>query len=432
MAKDNEKKSQLHQKILTRWLTAVSCGDFEQAIRLDFHHYSNLVKSNEDIRYWDRWQKDTHPMRSQLTNRFQRDTPTRISPNQQEYIRFAIVHHNYSGLAHEVQISRNIQFLRRQGYYLDFKVIYLFDSLPEAKRHAANLYQISESNVIFLSAGSYLEAATKLDVACQNILFSTILYPSLFNVAFWMSLFNTHPRQKFLQMKYYPWQAGRIAEWAGGRRRMGDFFSYSGFDFLQLETLDLSVEFSTRSEGSFNASGKTTFGSISRPEKIADPTYNKFIESILRDHTELTYLYAGRPENVHVIPNSIRTMTNVEPLGWVDPTEAIEKFTIYLEPFPWGGGEMSFLALRAGVPYLSLGTKENRRFGLFDFLQQVAASGPDILQYSFCNSVEELRSKILQLTETPNLRKQLGKSWQSHITCWRPSDVDRWVDFLTK
>lgn len=428
-------KSGLHRKILAMWHAAIEAGDFEQAIRLDFYHYEHLVKATEDLAYWDRWQDDTHAARSALSARMVAAAPSRTLPLAVANSRFAIVNHNYSGLAHEVQLSRNIQYLRRQGKVLDFDVIYLFDSLPDARQRAAMLYQIPESKVIFLAADSYQKAAERLDLACLRSDYRTVLYPSLFNMAFWMSLFTTHPRQKFLQMKYYPRQTGRIAQWAGGRRTTDELFTIRGCDFLQLETLDLGVDLlpePATSTAPRQATGQTmTFGSISRPEKVADPSYNRFVETLLRERPSLNYLYAGRPDAVQVIPEAVRSLRNATAIGWVNPESAIRRFAIYLEPFPWGGGEMSLLALRAGIPYLSLGTEENIRFGMFDFLRLIASSGPDILQFSFCKTTDELRSKLLQLVDDATLRHQLGDAWRKQVKDWRPGDVERWHHFLT-
>lgn len=423
-------KSKIHQSLLSKWLIAVDSGEFDKAIQLDFYHYSHLVKSTEDIQFWNRWQQDTHGARMELSRRILQVAPDRPMPRCSVTDKFAIVNHNYSGLAHEVQLSRNIQFLRRQGMHLDFDVIYLFDSFPDARQRAAQLYKIPESNLIFLSADSYEKAADRLDLACRRFSYRTVIYPSIFIMAFWMSLFNSHPRQKFLQMKYYPWQAGRIAQWAGGRRSGGECYSINGFEFLQLETLDLEAEYTPVGLVSSSEPKGITFGSISRPEKIANPDYNCFIQSVLSDRHDITYLYAGRQEGIHAIPNTIRQMPNAEYIGWVEPEVAIKDFAIYLEPFPWGGGEMSFLALKSGVPYLSLGTEENIRFGLFDFLRLIADSGPDLLQYSFCNTQEELRGKLLQLADDPALRHMLGDAWRTHIASWRPSDLDTWHNFL--
>jgi hypothetical protein len=424
------KKSDLHQKILAEWLVSVEAGEFEHAIQLDFYHYAHLVKVTEDISYWDRWQKDTYSARVVLSNRIVEVIPDRPIAAIDKADKFAIVNHNYSGLAHEVQLSRNIQFLRQQGRHLNFDVIYLFDSFPDALQRAARLYGVRESNVIFLSAANYKTAAERLDFTVRRENYRTLIYPSIFIMAFWMSLFNSHPRQKFLQMKYYPWQTGRIAQWAGGRRAAGEYYSIHGFNFLQLETLDLEADYALDGVQISPAPEGVTFGSISRPEKIADLDYNHFIESILVECPELTYLYAGRQEGINVIPEAVRRMPNAAHIGWVEPAVAIKNFAIYLEPFPWGGGEMSFLALKAGVPYLSLGTEENIRFGMFDFLRIIASSGIEILQYSFCSTREELRQKLLQLADDPALRQQLGDAWRAHIASWRPSDTERWYEFF--
>ncbi len=421
-------KQKLHRQILAEWLAAVDTGDFERAIGLDFYHYNHLVKATEDSGYWNQWQQDTHPVRVELAARVCRVSPAWSVDARNDKGRFAVVNHNFSGLAHEVQLSRNIQYLRRQGCRLDFDVIYLFDGDANQRARAAHLYEIPEASVHFLSADSYMTAAGRLDIACRQGAYRTVIYPSIFPMAFWMSLFNTHPRQTFLQMKYFPWQAGRIAEWAGGRRNTEDRYEIHGFSFLQLQTMDFST--GALPVGAPGDAPSHTFGSISRPEKVADPVYNRFVASILAERPDLTYLYAGRAEGIKVIPESVRSLPNARHIGWVDPATAIGRFGVYLESFPWGGGEMSFLALRAGVPYLILGSEENIRFGLFDFIRLIAESGPSVLQYSFCRDESELRARLITLIDDPEARRALGTAWREHLASYKPADADRWAQFL--
>jgi hypothetical protein len=230
-------------------------------------------------------------------------------------------------------------------------------------------------------------------------------------------------------MKYYPRQTGRIVQWAGGQRTQGSSYHIHGFNFLQLEVLDLKAVYPSVGSPNSKIPKGVTFGSISRPEKIADVSYNNFIFSLLKERPELNYLYTGRKQDIHVVPDTVRSMPNAVHIGWVEPEIAIEQYAIYLEPFPWGGGEMSFLALKTGLSYLTLSTKENSECGIFDILKLVADSGPAILQHSFCRTKDELRSKLLQLADDLPLRQTRGDAWRSHIQSWRPTGTGPWVDF---
>jgi hypothetical protein len=91
---------------------------------------------------------------------------------------------------------------------------------------------------------------------------------------------------------------------------------------------------------------------------------------------------------------------------------------------------MTLLALDSGLPYLSLGTEENKKIGMFDFLRSVAMSGPSDLAFSFCETLEELYGRLIRLVREPVLRGSLGDAWQNHTRTWRSSFADRWYDFL--
>jgi hypothetical protein len=182
-------------------------------------------------------------------------------------------------------------------------------------------------------------------------------------MAFWMSLFVSHPNQKFLQMKYYPLHSGRIKRWAGGYRSSNDFYMINGCKFEQLPILDLQIAKHELKERDTQTEG-ISIGSISRPEKICDAVYNQFILQLLKANPKLSYLYTGRIEATNLLPETIRKHPRSMGLGWVDPGEAIAKFSIYLEPFPWGGGEMTLLALSAGEPKKTSGLAST---AFFDF-----------------------------------------------------------------
>jgi hypothetical protein len=422
-------KPSLHRNLLAQWELAIADGDFEKAIVLDSFHYNNLVKRDEDVSYWDKWQSDTLASRNKLSALFDKINPLSPAPTNAEK-KFVIVFHNFSGLAHETQLARNLNYLRKNLQPLNFEVVYLFGEEAGCRGLACRIYDIPPTAVHFLSADSYKKAGQKLNSLAQRQGYQNILYPTVFWMAYWMSLFVSHSHQTFLQMKYYPLHAGRIKAWAGGQRNSDDFYEIRGCSFKQLSTLDLKLSDNLFQDEPKNLSANITVGSISRPEKVANPAYNIFIKSILDKYPSFRYLYAGRPDSLSVLPKFIREHPQAISLGWVDPLEAICKFSIYLEPFPWGGGDMTFLALESGRAYLTLKTEENMRFGIFPFIKSIAENKNDILQFSFCSSLDQLEERLLKLAEDPDLRKCLGEAWKLAIQEYQPRAAENWIDFL--
>lgn len=425
-------KQSMHRHLLDEWERATSSGDFEKAVRLDSFHYDNLVKRYEDVVYWDKWQSDTLESRNRLSALFNTISPLRTAPPHPDK-KCAIVFHNFSGLAHETQLARNLTYLRKNGYVVHFDIVYLFGDVPGSRQRAQEIYGIQPEAIHFLSASSYENAGQKLDLLVQRQAYQSILYPTIFWMAYWMSLFVSHANQKFLQMKYYPLHAGRIQSWAGGQRDEAAFYSIRDCRFEQLAILDLSLSAEMRDDQTpGKLLGKMTLGSISRPEKIANSDYNDFVISLLDQHVEWLYLYTGRPESLSVLPESIRNHPRAKSLGWVDPLQVIHQFSIYLEPFPWGGGDMTLLALESGRPYLTLETEESRRFGIGPFIKIIANQQDEILQFSFCRSLDELRERFLQLAADADMRYRLGEAWKKAIASYQPRGVERWVDFLLR
>jgi glycosyltransferase involved in cell wall biosynthesis len=412
-----------HRFALKNWIAAVNDGDFERAIGFDQLHYNELVKKFEDVAYWDRWQADTLDVRQSLTRCVERLVPAR-RPEAGGRNCFLVVHHNYSGLAHETQLARNMTWLRGHDVQIDIEIVYLFGD-AQHRSAAATMYGLHAASIHFLHAENYQQAASSLAKLAEHRRAQGIIYPTIFFMAFWMSLFVPHANQKFIQMKYYPLHAGRIHRWAGGYRNTDKHYRINGCDFEQLPILDLQLakrELAVVPEDS----GSVNIGAISRPEKASNPNYIRFILDLLRTHPHLSYLYTGRPEAVGVLPESLRKHPRSKALGWVDPISAIAHFHIYLEPFPWGGGEMTLLALEAGLPYLMLETEESIRFGIYGFIQGVAEGKDPILQTSFCKSPEQLRDRIAQLLENRELRQQLGQAWQQAIKSYKPPTLKSW------
>jgi hypothetical protein len=426
---NNKNKDALHDLVLKEFKIAIYNGDIEQAIGLDIFHYNELVKKSEEVVYWDRWQKDTLDIRHSLTCQFNNELPLARPVAKGPYSSL-IVHHNYSGLAHESQLARNLSWLRSNGVNFNIEIAYLFGS-DISREKASNLYNIPLTSIHYIDATCYIHAGKKLNELTKNLRCQGIIYPSIFYMAYWMSLLVPHNNQKFIQMKYYPLHSGRIRDWFGGYRGPGRYYQIKNCKFEQLPILDLRLHNTLISQLQRDPE-PLTFGSISRPEKISSPGYNQFIFDLLDSHISLNYLYTGRQESLHLIPENIRLHPQSKALGWVEPSISISNFSIYLEPFPWGGGEMTLLALESGLPYLTLETKENIEFGIYGFIKSIAVGNDPILQFSFCNSMSILRERIGILISNSSMRNQLGRAWRQALLSYKPPDIDGWIRLLTK
>jgi hypothetical protein len=425
-------KNVFHSYLLKLWIDAIASGSIQTAIEIEFQHYNQLVKPYEDITLWDKWQSDTFALRAVTTWGFDQKLPLRSTNTKSN--KFLIVHHNYSGLAHEVQLSRNINFLRNKGATVGFEVAYLFGGSQLEQNAAAELYQIPLSSVRFIKAVSYLDAGKKLNSLTTNYNYNTIIYPSIFIMAYWMSLFVSHGNQKFLQMKYFPLHSGRLSEWGCGRKNTNKKLDINGFTFTQLSVLNPSQASNNLPKnqlGNFKGiQNFVTFGSISRPDKVTDLTYNQFVLDMLEQNPWTKYLFTGREEDLSRIPLPVRTHTRSLSMGWVDPAAVIRNYHIYLESFPWGGGDMTLLALENGIPYLILDTPVNRLVGIFNFLEVIAQSAPELVQFSFCDNITTMTSRFSELASSEELRQSLGSTWARTIHNYQPTDVDAWLSFL--
>jgi hypothetical protein len=417
---------EFHDFALKNWIAAVNNGDFERAIAFDQLHYNELVKKYEDVGYWDRWQADTLTARHSLAEQFERISPLAL-PEPDGRNRFLIVHHNFSGLAHETQLARNMAWLRTHGIKINVEIAYLFGK-NVGHAYASTLYGVPLNCIHYLEADNYQQAGERLNLLAQRRQAQGIIYPSIFFMAYWMSLLVSHGNQKFVKMKYYPLHSGRIRHWFGGYHTQDKYYQINGYDFEQLPILDLKLDKRDKKIKVKNES--LTIGSISRPEKIANQGYNQFIFDVLENNPSITYLYTGRYEDTSVIPEKVRKHSQSEALGWVDPSVAVSRFSIYLEPFPWGGGEMTLLALESGLPYLTLETKENLEVGFFKFIKYIAENRDPLLQFSFCRSIPQLEERIEKLSADPYLRHQLGQAWRQTILDHEPKTLGSWISLF--
>jgi hypothetical protein len=418
----------INKLFLHEFHCSIDSLDYIRASSIDAQHYRDLVKPTENVGLWDLWQEQTLSARRMLTKKFASDLPTREIPDSSSG--FLIVHHNYSGLAHEQSLARSLSFLRESGHKFDFKIVYLFGKREgPASKKAAELYGISEEQILFINATNYPDAGARLEKLSIDLAPERIVYITIFFMAFWVSLYVSHPNQCFYQMKYPPRHSGRITLWGGQRaERAKSFRLLNGDRWLQLSVLDTNLPasaFDARRE----ADGYVNFGSISRIEKIRQEGFLDFVLGVLESNEQLRFLYTGRSGEDELLPLALRDHPRAKFLGWVDPADSIRQFDIYLEPFPWGGGDMTILALSSGIPYLTLDTPQNRRFGMYNFLSLVAHNSREA-EFSFGKSIEQLKFKLIEMSRSFKKRESNAQAWKNIMLHYRAGGIREWELFL--
>ena len=410
------------------WTKSLLVGDYNRACRLELDAYNTCIKPTESLAAWNEWQARTAPQRLLLSNYYCRAFP---SGEQTANGRVAIVLHNFSGLAHEVQFGRQLKKVLKEFINLKAFIVYAFGE-PARTKEAADIYGVNEADIVFLQAKSYLHAAASLEAFLGKFRVGTVVYPSITFFCFWMSLICRHANQKFFQMKYFPRQIGRISEWAGyddGGIQGKRFVAGEGFTKLPVDLLGLPRVSVTRKA---LAPGCIRFGSISRIEKIQNPEYVSFVVRILEMLPEAECLVTGRTEDQARVPTELRLHPRVSFVGWVKPEDLISQLDIYLDPWPWGGGDMSFLAMVNGLPYLTLATPDGMAVGPLATIRSLVtqSSVADVLRSYLPDDQDSLLEVFKELAINASARAAAGANWNLACSEAGSMDAEAWRRFL--
>ncbi len=119
-------KNPKHFFLLGRFHEAVTRFDWNMSLNLDLLHYQELVRANEDINYWIKWQEATKYLRQYTLEHLNKTKPRWDAFNpKSDQPNIMIVLPNFSGLAHEQQFGRSLKRLRNQ-YNLKFSTHILY------------------------------------------------------------------------------------------------------------------------------------------------------------------------------------------------------------------------------------------------------------------------------------------------------------------
>jgi hypothetical protein len=429
---DTRDKRARHFFLLGCFHEAIENLNYDRAYYHDQLHYQEIIRSSEDWHYWNKWQRATIAKRLTLCAKLLGTVNTLdVKMQSAEFDEGTVLAAlpNYSGLAHEQQFSRSINKLSLRGEKINLHVAYgtVFDK--QTQERAAKLYRVSQLNVHFIGRSDIENNGKHLDTLATNLGAKSILFLSLYYYAFWNSLYITKTQTKFLAMKYYPLRTPNIKSYYSGLVDENRSVTINNTSYIQLPVLDAYFKLGPNQFAKPSNSSRVTFGSISRAEKLLGQVYNQSILTMLNRQQNAEYIYTGSPPAVDLIPRSVKEHNRSRCLGWVDPKSAIDEYDIYLDPFPWGGGDMTLLALSRGKPYLTLVTEESsNHVGIQSFLKLISASNPT-LAYSFCRSTEELHYKFSELSSDSTLRGKLGLEWLNALKCYKPS-VNSWEHLL--
>lgn len=410
------------------WTKALCVGDYNQACKFELDAYNHCIKPTESLAAWNEWQCRTEAQRSFLSEYYCRAFP---SGGQTGNGRAAIVLHNFSGLAHEVQFGRNLKKTLTNLEGRKAIIVYSFGPPTKAKE-AAEIYGTREEDIFFLNAGSYVRAAIALDALLEQNQIGTVIYPSIAFFCFWMSLICRHGNQKFFQMKYYPRQIGRISRWAGGDDGLvGDYREVEGelFEKLPLDLPELP-EFDLPRQKKHHRGLR--IGSISRIEKIQNGLYADTIAGLLARHPEAEYLVTGKPGDESKIPECLVKTNQVRFLGWVEPHKFLTFLDVYIDPWPLGGGEMSFLAQSKGMPYITLQTTDGLVCGPLSTTLHIAKTCADanLLLRFLPESESDFIDAFDYLSESLDNRREVGAAWKRATRAITFERASVWSSFL--
>lgn len=115
----------------------------------------------------------------------------------------------------------------------------------------------------------------------------------------------------------------------------------------------------------------TVLMTLARTEKMLDDRFLSSITTVLRQHPETIFLWAGREEHSRVTAAfeaaGVRDRTRF--IGWVDTRLYVQVADIFLDTYPFPCGVTLFQAMAAGKPVVLFDSPESAQTGLWNFIK---------------------------------------------------------------
>jgi hypothetical protein len=315
-------------------------ADLNKAYDIDLYVMEHLVKQNDSEELWEEWQILTRPIRIQLITAKQNKN---IIINNENIPNFLI--YNYSGLSHEIQVRYLIEkFPNKKA-----RIIYAVGS-PSQKEKVfyANL------NITFI----HLQCNTNrmhesLDIKLvqleKAIGSSLITIVTNYVLAFWSSISKANHSYCFYAMRFIPFHISSISKWVTGGSKNNIILNDQEWQTVSRPWIKSIDKFINK-----NKSNTLKIGSISREGKIDNPQYLSIICNLLKIFPNLEFVLSGRSVRESTINyfKKFNLLNRVIQMGWVEPREGLSAIDFYIEPFPFGGGEMLYQAIANRIPFI--------------------------------------------------------------------------------
>jgi len=316
---------------------------YDQAYEIDVYVMEKLVKQSDSEALWREWQSSTYDIRKLIV------AATKLKsgkiPTKDKKPTFLI--YCPSGLAHEIQLRSIINTLPDKKA----RIIYAFNS---PIKNTADFYAGLNIDFLYLQCDPAKPATSIEDKLSQLEKLTGPLHITIITtyvLAFWASVSNTNHSYGFFAMRFIPYQVGSISRWlTGGVGNTSDIYGQPWMIVTRPWVKEFEVTKHVKPQS------KVRIGSISRESKIDSPGYLSIICNLLEVFPEAEFALTGRTIRQSTL-NTFRKRgleSRVMHLGWIEPSQGMSQIDLYLEPFPFGGGEMLYQAIANRIPFVYL------------------------------------------------------------------------------
>lgn len=166
------------------------------------------------------------------------------------------------------------------------------------------------------------------------------------------------------------------------------------------------------------------FGFLGREDKLS-PEYGDAIATLLEAHQNAYFVFTGR-QRTQAFEERLKSVANrVRFIGWVDVESVIWVLDVYADSMPMGSGHTAFAAMQAGIPVVTLMTKENTENSAASHISQIMTGNgvsrdeadaawdmlrnEDLDAYPGVPTIQEYHYRLCQLAASAQMRGQVGE-----------------------